>query len=379
MVMQSISWIKAEAARLGFPLTGITTLAPPPHVETFLGWIAAGRHASMTYLSAAPNKEKRASPSLILPEARSVILLGMPYMPSQPGGFAVGSGFGRVASYAWGLDYHEIIPPRLVELAQRIGGHLGCQVDYRAYTDTGPVLERDLAQRAGLGWAGKNSCLIHPGRGSYFFLAELFIDIELEPDPPFLSDQCGNCRRCINACPTGCIREDRTLETERCISYQTIENKGSIPLNFRQNIGDWVFGCDVCQQVCPWNRFAHADDVDPAYQARAGISAPDLLAEIQLDAQAFNQKFHLSPVRRAKRRGYLRNVCIALGNSRDVAAIPGLITVLRNEPEGLIRGAAAWALGQIGSVKSHLALDQAYPAETEEQVREEIFIALQAG
>ncbi len=377
--MQSINWIKAEAARLGFPFAGITSLAPPPHLETFMNWVDAGRHAGMGYLSSAPNIEKRSSPSLNLPEAKSILFFSIPYMPSQPGVLQPGSLAGKVASYAWGMDYHDIIPPRLRELAQRIDNHLGCQVAYRAYADTGPVLERDLAQRAGLGWAGKNTCLIHPKRGSFFFLAELFVDIELERDLPFLADQCGNCRRCIDACPTGCIREDRTLEAGRCISYQTIENKGSIPLNLRPNIGNWVFGCDACQQVCPWNRFAHADEVDPAFQARAGVSAPDLLAEIQMDAQAFNRKFRFSPVRRAKRRGYLRNVCIALGNSRDVAAIPGLITVLRNEPEALIRGAAAWALGQIGTVKAHAALDEAYIAEPEERVRDEIVLALQAG
>jgi len=375
--MQLISWIKAEAARLGFPFAGITMPSPPPHLETFFNWVAAGRHASMAYLSAPANLEKRASPALILPEAKSIILLGMPYAPSQPGGFEHGSKVGRVASYAWGMDYHEIIPPRLVELAQGISGHLGRQITTRAYTDTGPVLERDLAQRAGLGWAGKNTCLIHPKRGSYFFLAELFVDIELEPDLPFLADQCGNCRRCIDACPTGCIREDRTLDARRCIAYQTIENKGPIPLNLRPNLGNWVFGCDVCQQVCPWNRFASAGDVDPQFKGRAEISAPELLGEIQMDASAFNRKFRLSPIRRAKRRGYLRNVCIALGNSRETKALPGLINILRNEPEGLVRGAAAWAIGQIGSAKARTALNEALSGETDRQVLEEITSAVQ--
>jgi epoxyqueuosine reductase len=377
--MQLISWIKAEAARLGFPFTGITTLAPPPHLATFLDWAEAGRHASMDYLSSAPSKEKRCSPSLILPDAKSIIIFGMPYMPSQPGALQPGSLVGQVASYAWGLDYHEIIPPRLLELAERIGHHLGCQIATRAYTDTGPVLERDLAQRAGLGWAGKNTCLIHPKRGSYFFVAELFVDTDLDPDAPFLADHCGNCRRCIDACPTGCIRDDRTLDAGSCISYQTIENKGPIPLNIRPKIGKWVFGCDVCQQVCPWNRFSYSVDVDPAFEPRAEISALNLLAEIQLDASAFNRKFRSSPVKRAKRRGYLRNVCIALGNSRDRQALPELIAVLRNEPEGLIRGAAAWAIGQIGSAKAHAELNDALRAESDQQVREEILTVLQAG
>ncbi|HWQ05179.1 MAG TPA: tRNA epoxyqueuosine(34) reductase QueG [Longilinea sp.] len=375
--MQLSSWIKAEAARLGFPFAGITTLAPPPHLESFLTWIAAGRHASMTYLSVPHNLEKRASPDLILPEAKSILVLGMPFMPSLNGGSSTDSQFGQVASYAWGADYHEIIPPRVVELAGQIGDHLGCQVKHRAYTDTGPILERDFAQRAGLGWAGKNTCLIHPKKGSYFFLAELFIDIELEPDLPFLPDQCGNCRRCIDACPTDCIREDRTLDADLCISYQTIENKGPIPLNLRPKIGNWVFGCDVCQQVCPWNRFATSDEVDPVFQPRAEIFAPELVAEILLDAPAFNQKFRFSPIRRAKRRGYLRNVCIALGNSQDAEALPGLITILRNEPEVLVRGAAAWALGQMGSAKAYTALRDAMPGETDRQVREEISAALQ--
>jgi epoxyqueuosine reductase len=277
-----------------------------------------------------------------------------------------------VASYAWGTDYHDVIPVRLVELSERIAAHLGCQVMQRAYTDTGPILERDLAQRAGLGWAGKNSCLIDPKSGSYFFLAELFLDIDLDPDEPYQADHCGSCQRCIEACPTHCIAEDRTLDAARCISYQTIENKGLIPNDLRPQLGNWVYGCDICQQVCPWNRFADKNPIDPVFQPRPNLPAPLLLNEILIDAHAFNQKFYLSPVRRAKRRGYLRNVCIALGNSRHTGALPALKIILENENEPLIRGAAAWAMHRIDPIDSHPVLEKALTNDPDPVVQQDI-------
>jgi epoxyqueuosine reductase len=233
-----------------------------------------------------------------------------------------------------------------------------------------------MASRAGLGWIGKNTCLIDPHTGSYYLLGELFVNLALEPDAPFETDQCGSCHRCIEACPTDCILEDRAIDSRRCISYLTIENKGSIPLDLRPMLGNWVFGCDICQQVCPWNiRFArpeHATVLDP----QLDNARPDLIAELRLSPQGFNRKFKHSPVRRAKRRGYLRNVAVALGNKKSPDAVPALLITLQTEPEPLVRAHAAWALGQIGSQAARSGLKIGSLGEKDQQVQDEIADAL---
>jgi epoxyqueuosine reductase len=252
----------------------------------------------------------------------------------------------RIASYARGADYHDILPTRMKELVQFIEEQAGGPIKNRCYTDTGPILERDLAQRAGIGWIGRNTCLIHPKQGSYFFISEILLDLELEPDPPFTTDHCGTCTRCIEACPTDCILPNRTLDATKCISYLTIELKDDIPVELREKIGDWAFGCDICQTVCPWNRFAPAGD--PAFDdPSSSLRAPHTLTEeLALTPQAFNQRFKLSPVKRAKRRGYLRNVAVALGNTADMHALPVLQNAL-NDEEPLIREHVSWAIEQI--------------------------------
>jgi epoxyqueuosine reductase len=256
---------------------------------------------------------------------------------------------GRVAAYAWGTDYHLVLLERLRALVAFVETHVGHPIPNRWYTDTGPILERDLAQRAGLGWIGKNTCLINPRLGSYFLLAEILLGIDLEPDPPFEADRCGTCRRCLEACPTHCILPDHTLDARRCISYLTIELKGEIPLDLRESMGQWVFGCDICQMICPWNRFA-APAGDPAFAPRPGVACPDLIQDIRLTPQAFNEKFKNSPIKRAKRRGYLRNVAVTLGNAGDSAAIPALERTLKDD-ESLVREHAVWALQQIKKSK----------------------------
>jgi epoxyqueuosine reductase len=286
---------------------------------------------------------------------------------------------GRVASYAWGDDYHDVLPERLRNLVAFIEAQVGEAVPNRWYTDTGPLLERELAQRAGLGWIGKNTCLIHPGLGSYFLLAEVLLGIELDPDPPYLPDSCGSCTRCIQACPTACILPDRTLDASRCISYLTIELKGAIPQELRPQLGDWVFGCDVCQQVCPWNlRFA-ASQGDPAFAPRPGVPAPHLAQELGLTPVAFSRKFKGSPLKRPRRRGYLRNVAVALGNSGDPGAVPALENALLHDAEPLVRLHAAWSLGQLGDEAARQALKSALGAEPDEAVRAEIRNALAPG
>ncbi|HEX5838280.1 MAG TPA: tRNA epoxyqueuosine(34) reductase QueG [Anaerolineales bacterium] len=339
--------IKAKARQLGFILAGVTTPDPPPHYSTFETWLAHGHHGTMDYLATDRSRLRRADPRQILPECRSILVLATPYSPSVYAGDAeegqegIG-GRGKIAAYARGDDYHDVLPSRMKELVQFIEEQAGQPVKNRWYTDTGPLLERDLAQRAGIGWIGKNTCLIHPKHGSYFLLSEILLDLPLEPDPPFVTDHCGTCTRCIDACPTDCILPDRTLDARRCISYLTIELKDEIPLDLRDKVGDWVFGCDICQQVCPWNRFAA--EGDPAFRERAPL--PSLQEELTLSTQAFNQRFKGTPVKRTKRRGYLRNVAVALGNTGGMHTLPVLQNAL-NDEEPMVREHAQWAIHKI--------------------------------
>ena len=378
--------IKKEAHRLGFRLAGVTTPEPPPHLKTYERWLAADRHASMEWMASDRALQRRANPRLILPECKSILVLGILYPPQPPrnrGGVSPcpppvrgGDGGGRVASYAWGADYHDVLPDRLRAVVTFIEEKTGGTIPNRWYTDTGPILERELAQRAGLGWIGKNTNLINPKSGSYFLLAEIFLGIELIPDAPFIPDHCGSCTRCIEACPTNCILPDRTIDANRCISYLTIELKGPIPVELRPHIGDWVFGCDICQKVCPWNQRFTSHPLSPprsrgGRKGGGGVARPSLRDELPLSPEAFNRKFKGSPIKRAKRRGYLRNVAVALGNSRNTDAVPVLAEAL-NDPEPLIRGHAAWALGQIGGAKAILALEAAAQIEDDDYVNTEI-------
>ncbi len=302
----------------------------------------------MDYLADDRARARRADPRLILPGCKSILVLGLPY--SDPKTLQAPEGNqprGQTAAYAWGEDYHSIISERLAALAQFIGELTGAPVPNRWYTDTGPILERDLAQRAGLGWIGKNTCLINPKMGSYFLLAEIFLELELEPDTAFVTDQCGTCTRCIEDCPTQCILPDRTIDSARCISYLTIELKEDIAPALRPLTGSWVFGCDICQMVCPWNRFA-APEGEPALHSREVLPQPELLLELKLTPHEFNRKFKNSPVMRAKRRGYLRNVAVALGNTAGLEAIPGLEEAER-DAEPMVREHARWAIQTIST------------------------------
>ncbi len=369
--------VKAEARRLGFVLAGVTTPEPTPHLADFEAWLAAGKHGEMAYLAGERARQRRADPLKIMPACRSILVLGMRYPAHLAAPANENTSLaGKVAAYAWGLDYHDVLPERMQRLATFIEEQAGRSVEARWYTDTGPILERDLAQRAGLGWIGKNTGLIHPRQGSYFFLAEMLVDIELALDEPFRQDHCGTCRRCLEACPSGCILPDRSIDAAGCISYLTIELKGTIPLAQRPQIGTWIFGCDVCQQVCPWNQHFSTAEHDPAFAPRAGLPAPNLMRELMLTPQEFKEKFKGSPILRTKRRGYLRNVAVALGNTGSRLAVPALMQTLRQETEPLVRGHAAWALGRIGGPEARLALEQALPGEQNEEVRQEIELAL---
>lgn len=345
--------IKDEASRLGFVLAGFTTPEPPPHFPVFEQWLVQGRHGSMRYLEESRSRERRGDPRRILPECKSILVLGTPY--SDPKGSAAAARqvqgppkTGRVAAYAWGKDYHLVLPQRLKALVAFIEEQVGNPVSSRHYSDTGPILERDLAQRAGLGWIGKNTCLINRKRGSYFLLSEVLLDLALEPDEPFATDHCGNCTRCIDACPTHCILPDRTLDASSCISFLTIELKEGIPSAMRAGTGDWLFGCDICQMVCPWNRFAAAEG-DAAF--RDGAAGPDatsraLVDEVNVTPPEFNRRFRESPIKRSKSAGYRRNAIVALGNKGGPEAVEAL-NMATKDPEPMIREHAAWAIDQI--------------------------------
>lgn len=350
------SQIKEYAHRLGFSLVGITTAEPPPHFPAYERWLEMGRQASMAYLSDDRARAKRAEPKLILPECQSIIVLGLRYAnpklatENENKNPLPGQVNGRVAAYAWGTDYHLVMPEKLKALVAFIETQTGQTIPNRWYTDTGPVLERDLAMRAGLGWIGKNTCLINPQHGSYFLLAEILLAFPLEPDIPFEADRCGSCTRCIDACPTNCILPDRTLDASRCISFLTIENKTEIPENLRPAIDNWVFGCDICQTVCPWNERFAALEGDPSLAPRSGAPTPDLAVELSLSPEEFNKKFKDSPIKRAKRNGYLRNVAVALGNIGDKYSLPMLETSSQVQVP-MVKEHIAWAIDKIREKK----------------------------
>lgn len=365
--------VKAKAHELGFSLVGVCAPGEMASYDRYLAWVEAGFQADMGYLSRQPQVEKRQDPRRILPECQSILVLAAPYDKSE---IAAESAHGQTAAYAWGKDYHDVFPERLKAIVAFIEEQVGAPVPNRYYTDTGPILERELAQRAGLGWIGKNSMLINPQQGSYLLLAEILLGLELVPDAPFEADHCGSCTRCIEACPTDCILPERTLDASRCISYLTIENRGAIAKELREAIGDWVFGCDICQQVCPWNERFAPPTGDPEFSASETGEAKELEAYLELDQLGFADAFKGRPQKRAKRRGYLRNVGVVLGNSGRAESVPALAQRLMEDDEGLVRAPSAWALGRLGGKEAEAALKGALEGESEESVREEIWAAL---
>jgi epoxyqueuosine reductase len=312
-----------------------------------------------------------------MPDCKSIICLAFPYPNANSLSPIDTQLTGRIAAYAWLPDYHHTIPILINELIIRIQNNLGRKIRYKSFTDSAPILEREIAQRAGLGWIGKNSCLIHPDHGSFFLLAEVFTDIKLESDQPFLADRCGSCTRCLEACPTHCILPDRTIDSNRCISYLTIENKGPIPYDLRKNIGNWVFGCDICQMVCPWNGLRVGKTIhNTLASSERELTFHDTIEELALSDQEFNIKFANTPILRSKRKGYLRNVATSLGNAKSEEAVPALAKSHLVDNEPLIRGAAAWALGKIGGEKARSILQDRLVQESDAIVREEIHLAL---
>jgi epoxyqueuosine reductase len=367
--------IRDKAYELGFDLIGVAPAARAPHADAYAAWVDAGYAATMGYM--ARDVARRQDPRQVLPGARSVVVVGLSYFVADPPADLWNDpSRGRIARYAWGLDYHEVMTPRLRQLADFVAGEAGRETRQRVYVDTGPVLERDMAARAGLGFTGKNTCLISPALGSYLFLGEILTDLDLSPDPspergvertsPFPLREarpgsaararwgrgvrlgtCGACTRCLVACPTHAFPAPYVLDSNRCISYLTIELKGSIPPDLRSLMGNWIFGCDICQAVCPWPRRFARPARDPFLRFEPERVAPKLLDLISLTGDGFRARFAGSPVLRAKRRGLLRNVAVALGNWGDAQAMPALRRAL-DDPEPLVREHAAWALDQMG-------------------------------
>ena len=331
---------KAHAFALGFDLAGIAELGPAETAAAFEEWISAGNAGTMGYL--ARGAEKRRDTRRPLPGTTHALVVALDYGGREPSG--------PVARYARGDDYHDVMEAKLRELHARLERDVGRAIAGKPYVDTGPILERDLARRAGLGWFGKNTNLLNPSLGSFFFLGALVLDVALVPDAPFAADRCGTCTRCLDACPTGAIVAPRRLDATKCISYLTIELKDEIPVELRAQIGELVYGCDICQEVCPWNvQFARALKV-PEFAPRPVLASNDaraiaraLLAMTQTE---FSAAFKGSPMKRARLRGLKRNAAVALGNVGTGEDVPPLESALR-DAEPLVREHASWALGRL--------------------------------
>jgi epoxyqueuosine reductase len=334
--------ITAHARTLGFDLVGITTLGPAETAPYFDAWVHAGYDGEMAYL--AKGQEKRADTRRPYPGVTSAIVVAMNYGGTQPPG--------PVARYARGHDYHDVMLDKLNALHAWLCAQVGHDIHGKAYVDTGPILERDLARRAGLGWFGKNTNLINPQLGSCFFIGALLLDLDLTPDAPFDADRCGRCTRCLDACPTDALVAPRSLDATRCIAYLTIELKGSIPEPLREFIGELVYGCDICQDVCPWNiRFAR-DLTEPALMPQADHEAFDIRTLLLQDETTFRTRFRDSPMQRAKRRGLARNAAVVLGNRRDPDDLPALRHAAAHDPDEIVREHARWAIARIEAATS---------------------------
>jgi epoxyqueuosine reductase len=334
--------LKERARAAGFDEVGIARAERLDRdAEALASWLGRGLEAGMVWL--ARQSDKRSDPRKILPGCRSVVCLAVNYWPG-PDKARTPPGRARVALYARSRDYHRVLRRKLEELARWLVEESGEPA--RAFVDTGPVLERAWAERAGIGWIGKNANLIHPRRGSFLLLGEILTAAELAPDPGPSPDFCGTCTACLEACPTGAILEPRVVDSGRCISYWTIEHRGPIPEDRREGIGEWIFGCDICQEVCPWNRtFARATDRDDL-GARDDLRGLDPVEVLSMDENEFRQRFSGTPILRARFDGIRRNAAVVLGNRADPSSIPVLERSLSDE-DPLVRSHAAWALEKI--------------------------------
>jgi len=399
--MLNTATIKEYAYELGFDTARISSAEAFPEAERVIKErIAQGLMDGLPWFT-AERADVSCHPDALLPDARSIISLAMFYLTEQPDDENAGTDNaqgprGRISRYAWGDDYHEVIKPKLQQFAlwlrQYARGEINGELETRLFVDTGRMVDRAVAQRAGLGWYGKNTNILTKGWGSWVFLAEIVTNLPLAADTPTRAN-CGSCEICLHACPTQAFPAPYVLDNTRCISYLTIELRGSIPIELRPLMGNLIFGCDISQQVCPVNkvvekRLGFRKEAGEAgqllqvrrreeFRPRAGIgSNPELIPLLSLTEEQFRERFRSSPIRRTKRRGLLRNVCVALGNSGDPLAVPALVNAL-SDYEPLVRGHAAWALGCIGGDQAIGALKDALLVESDEEVRKETGYALQ--
>ncbi len=374
-----LTWkLKNFAGELGFSLCGVCPAVEPTGLAKFDEWLAAGYAGQMHYLG--DRREAYAHPEHVLEGARSVVMLAMPYAVEGDGegdGSESASGEGQVSRYArGGVDYHDLVRERLHTLADAFREWVP-EATTRGVVDTAPLLEREFAQLAGLGWIGKNTLLLSKHAGSYFFLAALLVDQELAYDAPHVVDHCGTCTACLDACPTDAFVEPYVLDARRCISYLTIELQDVIPSELRSGMGDWAFGCDVCQDVCPWNDKA-STTTESAFSPKDDLHPLQLAKLFDLDEKAFRSRFRKTPLWRSHRRGLLRNAAIVLGNQKADEAV-GALSKGIEDVEPLVRGASAWALGELATDASRQILQARHSLEDDPQVQVEITNALRPG
>ncbi len=361
--------LKDEASRLGFALAGACPAVTPPGVDRFADWLAAGYAGEMHFLP--ERAQAYADPRHVLDGARSILMLGLPYRTAEPAETTPGQG--RVSRYAWGRDYHAVVRAKLRALGD-LHRRLTPGAGVRGVVDTAPLLEREFARLSGLGWIGKNTLVLNPSCGSWFFLAALLSTETLCYDAPYGSEHCGTCRACLDACPTGALIAPYVLDARKCISYLTIELRSPIPTELREGLGEWLFGCDVCQDVCPWNRHREVQGASD-FAPESTTNPADLAELLALDEAAFRARFRATPLWRAKRRGLLRTAAIVLGNRPCAHAVPALIRGLSDQ-EPLVRAACAWALGRHEDRNASAGLHARAAEEPDPMVRREIAAAL---
>ncbi len=363
--------VKSDALAVGFDLAGIARAVSPAGFPKFQEWLRAGFAGEMQYL---PRREAAYEhPRNVSQNVVSVIMLAINYRTEEPQSAAPNQG--RVARYAWGTtDYHNLLREKLHQLSDRLHARSpGCTT--RGVVDTAPLLERDFARLAGLGWFGKNTMLINKRAGSWLLLAGLLTDLDLEPDAPHATSHCGTCTRCLDVCPTDAFVSPYVLDARRCISYLTIELKGAIPVDLRAGVGEWMFGCDLCQDVCPWNGKAPRSACE-VFQPLSDLNPAEPLRILRMDREQFQQRFKGTPLERPGFDGIRRNAMIVIGNRGDERAIPALIDAIR-DPSPMIRGTAAWALGKFDQDSARQALQSACASESDEEVLNEIRAAIQ--